>query len=95
MITRLLGASFVAERIVLEGTLYKFGQNQELWRKLDGTGEKELVEASPSDNIWGIGYAAKHALNQGEEKWGLNLLGKALMQARSILREKGKESGQA
>lgn len=48
-----------------------------------------LVEASPFDNIWGIGYEAKYALDQGEGKWGLNLLGRALMQARGTLREKG------
>lgn len=79
----------LAERIVLEGTLHKFRQNSELWRTLDATGDRILVEASPFDAIWGIGFEAKHALRQGEDKWGLNLLGKALMQARGIIRKEG------
>ena len=45
-------------------------------------------KASPYDRIWGIGFsAAKAATNRN--KWGLNLLGKALMRVRERLqREK-------
>ncbi|KIM85821.1 hypothetical protein PILCRDRAFT_817036 [Piloderma croceum F 1598] len=79
------------ERIVLEGTLLKFRHNPNLRHLLDATGDKMIVEASPLDKIWGIGLGEKGALEKGEEGWrGLNLLGKALMQARTILREEAK-----
>ncbi|TFK83487.1 DUF1768-domain-containing protein, partial [Polyporus arcularius HHB13444] len=43
------------ERIVLEGTLHKFRQHADLRALLLGTGERELVEASPMDGVWGVG----------------------------------------
>lgn len=55
------------------------------------TGEREIVEASPRDRIWGVGFGAKNAGGR-RERWGLNLLGKALMEARRTLREE-KEAG--
>lgn len=70
--------------IVLEGNLHKFRQNEELKAKLLATGRKRIVEASPRDRIWGIGFGAKNALkNRG--RWGLNLLGLALEETRSLL----------
>ncbi|KAI4592396.1 hypothetical protein KJ359_011207 [Pestalotiopsis sp. 9143b] len=45
------------------------------------TGDRELVEASPWDRIWGIGYRAETA-EANRATWGENLLGKALMAAR-------------
>ncbi|KAF9530044.1 hypothetical protein CPB83DRAFT_875287 [Crepidotus variabilis] len=74
------------DRIVLEGSLHKFRQNKELKDNLLATGNKTIVEASPRDRIWGVGFGEKNALNQ-KERWGLNLLGKALEEARRILRE--------
>ncbi|KJK83781.1 hypothetical protein H634G_01014 [Metarhizium anisopliae BRIP 53293] len=50
------------------------------------TGTREIVEASPSDKIWGIGCKAADA-ERRRAYWGLNLLGKALMEVRSLLRE--------
>ncbi|KAI1739571.1 hypothetical protein F4680DRAFT_422006 [Xylaria scruposa] len=49
------------------------------------TGTRELVEASPFDRIWGIGFGAKDAGNR-RGKWGLNLLGRCLMEVREELR---------
>lgn len=74
--------------IVVAGSVAKFGQNRELGRFLLGTGDRVLVEASPLDRIWGIGLAAADPRAQDPEQWlGLNLLGKALMETRAILRE--------
>ncbi|KAK9780963.1 hypothetical protein AB5N19_07437 [Seiridium cardinale] len=50
------------------------------------TGDRELVEASPFDAIWGIGYREEDA-EQNREKWGENLLGKALMAVREEFRK--------
>jgi hypothetical protein len=58
------------------------------------TGEREIVEASPMDRIWGIGFGAAKA-GSVRHRWGLNLLGKALMVVRAELREgdEAKEDG--
>ena len=50
------------------------------------TGEREIVEASPYESIWGIGFTERDAEGM-REHWGENLLGKALMEVRSELRE--------
>ncbi|KAF8067637.1 hypothetical protein FPV67DRAFT_1561952 [Lyophyllum atratum] len=72
------------ERIVLEGNLLKFGQDEELKRQLLATGKREFVEASPMDRIWGIGFGEEKAMGE-RESWGQNLLGKVLGQTRMIL----------
>lgn len=77
------------EEIVYQGNLLKFGNNPQIRERLLGTGERVLVEASPKDAIWGIGFAEDHALEHLEE-WGENLLGKALMRVRDTLRSEGK-----
>lgn len=89
-------AKWVAKRegIVLEGNLLKFRQNADLKAKLLATGEKRLVEASPRDRIWGVGFGEKNALSK-RDSWGLNLLGKALEETRRILREEASEQSQA
>ena len=69
------------EEIVLQGNLLKFGQNEELKKALLATGTKRLVEASPKDRIWGVGFGEKNALAQ-KARWGLNLLGIALERTR-------------
>ncbi|CZS78397.1 unnamed protein product [Fusarium graminearum] len=56
------------------------------------TGDRELVEASPFDPVWGIGFKAADA-EAARGSWGENLLGKELMAVRSILRKK-RDQGQ-
>lgn len=51
------------------------------------TGDRELVEASSRDRMWGIGFTAQQAEREPRYRWGKNLLGKALMEVRSRLRE--------
>jgi len=72
--------------IVFRGNTAKFQQNADLYAYLMGTGAQVLVEASPYDQIWGIGLSAEDADALQPEKWrGLNLLGFALMCVRSEL----------
>ncbi|MDI1462118.1 NADAR family protein [Catellatospora sp. KI3] len=74
--------------IVLAASLAKFGQHDDLRAYLIGTGERVLVEASPLDAVWGIGVAADDRRAGDPAAWpGLNLLGFALMHARTTLRE--------
>ncbi|KAL8953019.1 MAG: hypothetical protein Q9222_001099 [Ikaeria aurantiellina] len=70
--------------VVVEGSLLKFQSNNDLKKKLLATGDRELVEASPSDRTWGIGFEAAYA-EQQRASWGQNLLGKALMTIRAQL----------
>jgi hypothetical protein len=67
------------------GVLAKFSQNPELKVKLLATRNKILVEASPYDRIWGIGYAKYDAL-ENKDKWGFNLLGLVLSDVRAKLK---------
>lgn len=85
------GARWDARRvdIVVAGNLAKFGQDAALGAYLLSTGRQILVEASPTDRIWGIGLGAEHADARNPLAWrGLNLLGFALMRARNELRSR-------
>jgi len=76
-------------RIVTEGNYHKFTKTKselKLKEKLLATGDRELVEASPTDRIWGVGFSAAQAQDHREE-WGQNLLGKAITAARKQIRE--------
>ncbi|MCA9071973.1 MAG: NADAR family protein [Planctomycetaceae bacterium] len=77
-----------ARRLVTEGNIAKFSQNDDLKEFLLGTGDVVLVEASPYDRIWGIGLKAKDERAKHPSTWeGQNLLGFALMDVREVLRE--------
>lgn len=74
------------EEIVFTGNLAKFGQRPDLKKFLVSTGAAVLVEASPVDDIWGIGLAQDDPLATSPASWpGLNLLGFALMKTRAHL----------
>ena len=74
-------------KIVVEGNLAKFQQYPELAQYLLKTGDRILVEASPSDHIWGIGMAKDNPHVEQPKSWkGLNLLGFALMEVREKLK---------
>ncbi|XP_067679204.1 riboflavin biosynthesis protein VVA0006-like [Haliotis asinina] len=73
-------------RIVEEANEAKFGQNEHLKKQLLATYPKTLVEASPVDTIWGIGYAEDHINAWDERSWrGTNYLGYALTRVREKL----------
>lgn len=76
-------------RLVAEGVLAKFQQNEDLRKYLLNTGNDILVEASPTDEIWGIGLSESDAKVTPPERWkGQNLLGKVLMDVRSQIKGK-------
>jgi len=69
--------------IVVAGNLHKFLQNEALKEYLLNTHERLLVEASPVDNIWGIGLSKESKDIENPNTWrGTNLLGFALMEVR-------------
>ncbi len=78
------------DKIVEEGSYHKFKhsllEKENLKAMLLSTGYRELVEASPVDRIWGVGFGEEDA-EENRDKWGLNLLGKALTRARQRIRD--------
>jgi ribA/ribD-fused uncharacterized protein len=68
--------------IMVNGLRLKFNQNEIIKLQLKQTGNKNLFEASMFDKIWGIGFNATKAVIINKERFGKNLLGKALMQVR-------------
>lgn len=76
--------------IVIRGNLAKFSQSEPLKEFLLRTFDHVLVEASPTDRVWGIGLSQRDPRSRRPDKWrGLNLLGFALMKVRDSLRSQG------
>lgn len=74
--------------IVWYGNYLKFAQHQDLRLRLIETEEKILVEASPTDLVWGVGYEAQNDQILNPINWrGKNLLGKVLMSVRSAMKD--------
>ena len=74
--------------IMIAGLYEKFSQNPKLRDALLATKDTELVEASPYDLIWGIGYTSDNPSALDKAKWrGQNLLGVTLMAVRDKLHE--------
>lgn len=64
--------------IVKEGLREKFRQNTDLRQFLCSKSDCIIVEASPYDRIWGIGYDEDNAMEH-MDNWGENILGKIMM----------------
>lgn len=76
-------------KIVYDGNMAKFTQNPAMLRELIASGNREIVEASPQDRIWGIGLHETHPDILDKTKWqGTNWLGIAIMEVREILKTK-------
>jgi ribA/ribD-fused uncharacterized protein len=67
--------------IVMQGLVLKF-LDPVLRKKLLDTGTREIVEASPYNRFWGIGFGANGALKK-KHLWGKNMLGQCLMDVRA------------
>jgi len=74
----------------------KFDSDDRLRNLLLGTGDKHLAEMTDNDSIWGTGVALGTPEASDPSKWpGKNHLGKALMKARTMLRERETRSSDA
>lgn len=74
----------ISMRVVVNANYCKFTQNSELMKKLLDTNGKMIVEASPYDKIWGIGFDSMNALSN-RSRWGNNKLGSCLMTVRDMI----------
>ena len=70
--------------ILIRGNLGKFHQQPQLLEYLLSTGERRLVEGSPTDRIYGVGLSYDDPAIEDEAQWrGSNLLGNALQIVRT------------
>lgn len=77
-----------AQLVVYRGNLAKFTQHPDLKQWLMETGTKLIVEASPTDRIWGIGWSENDKEAWDTDKWrGKNWLGECIMKVRSDIRQ--------
>lgn len=78
--------SRVCREKVRQGNSLKFGQNELLRKALLSTGSRMIVEASPTDCIWGIGLAINDSRIFDLNSWrGTNWLGLCLMDVRDFI----------
>lgn len=79
--------SAVRYDVVKQGVLLKFSQNKDLAKRLLSTGNSLLAECAVHDTIWGIGMSMHNKNKTNPDMWkGQNLLGRALMEVRDMLR---------
>lgn len=73
---------------VYKANLAKFTSDHHLRHFILSTGDKEIVEASPTDCIWGIGLAENDPKRFDKTNWrGTNWLGEVLMKVRTEIRK--------
>lgn len=73
--------------IVWYGNYLKFTQHKDLQDRLLATGDRVLAEASPYDQVWGVGLGANDDAILDPGNWtGQNLLGEVLMSVRGAVR---------
>jgi len=77
----------VCREYVYEANYAKFTQNPDLLFELVSYGDRDIVEASPEDPIWGIGMHETNPDIFDRTKWkGTNWLGEAIMRVRDTLK---------
>jgi len=73
--------------IMKRGLQEKFTQNATVKEFLLATGDKTLLEASPSDRFWGIGKGLRDVASSDQVTWrGKNKLGEMLMELRTQMK---------
>lgn len=73
-------------KIVYDGNVAKFTQNPDMLDELMFTVNRTIVEASPKDDIWGIGLSADDPRAKDRSTWlGTNWLGEAIEKVREDL----------
>lgn len=78
--------SIEAKLIVYRGNLAKFKQNSSLFDTLYKTRGTTLVEASPTDTVWGIGLSESDERRLSRDTWrGTNWLGEVITKVREDL----------
>lgn len=81
------------KKIVYDGCMAKFTQNKTLKQELLETGNTELVEASHTDKIWGIGLLQTDPLALDKTNWkGTNWLGEILTQVRDDIKKNNEKN---
>lgn len=86
--------SKISKSVVRRANFAKF-EDPELKKILLDTGDKEIVEASPYDKIWGIGLGEDDPRALDKSQWqGLNWLGECLMDVREHLKHEEEESNE-
>jgi len=73
------------ETAMMNSLRRKYRECEPFKEALDASEHKILVEASPYDRIWGIGFGVDEALDNIND-WGQNLLGECLMKLRKEMR---------
>ncbi len=75
-----------ARNIVYLGNKMKYEQSPKLWLKLKETVGTTLVEASPYDCVWGIGWTEDNPKALSRDTWrGTNWLGECVTRVRDDL----------
>jgi ribA/ribD-fused uncharacterized protein len=76
----------IARDVVYDANYAKFTQHKDLRKKLVDSEDKIIVEASPTDCIWGIGMSCDDPGIFKSKNWrGTNWLGEAIMKVREQL----------
>ena len=76
----------IARDVVYEANYAKFTQHEDFREQLLSTGDKIIVEGSPTDCIWGIGMSCDDPGILDPKNWrGTNWLGEAIMKVREQL----------
>jgi ribA/ribD-fused uncharacterized protein len=82
----------IAREVVYQGNLVKFTTDGDLKTFILNTGDDIIVEASPTDTLWGIGLSANDPRAKIPSQWrGLNWLGEVLMRVRETIRNQEKQ----
>lgn len=73
--------------VMYKGVLCKFDNDEAFRRELLVTGNRQFVEASPTDLVWGVGLAEHDPNIHNPENWlGTNWLGQIITQVRAAIR---------